>query len=95
MEITEGSIICRKINLVFNKLDDEVVMLSMENNEYYGLNIIGSRIWELIEKPILFTSLIDQLISEFDVEQIVCEKDTREFLNKLDANGLIEITTKN
>jgi len=43
MEITEGSIICRKINLVFNKLDDEVVMLSMENNEYYGLNIIGSR----------------------------------------------------
>jgi hypothetical protein len=91
MNINLRSTISRNPSMVFNKIDDEVVMLSIENNEYYGLNAIGSRIWESIAQPIVFSALVDQLLAEFDVNREQCEHDVIEFLTKLDEKKLIVI----
>lgn len=56
-------------------------MMSIENGEYYGLDDIGSRIWELI----------DTLLERFDVDRETCERDVLKFLNELDEDKILEV----
>ncbi|HEY4785221.1 MAG TPA: lasso peptide biosynthesis PqqD family chaperone [Bacteroidales bacterium] len=90
-EITLQTTVRRNTNMVTSKIDDEIVMMSVENGEYYGLDPVGSRIWELIEKPIQIADLITTLMDEFEVERENCERDTFEFLKELNTKRLLEI----
>lgn len=91
MKITDKTLIKRKADIVFSKMDNEVVMLSIEKGEYYGLDEIGTRIWEVIEHEISFLSLIDLLKDEFDVAEDICKKDTMSFLAELNKKNLLLI----
>ncbi len=51
-KISTETIITQIEEIVASDIDGETVMMSIENGEYYGLDDIGSRIWELIEKPV-------------------------------------------
>jgi hypothetical protein len=44
--------IVRSPDQVSGDLDGKVVLLSIENGEYYNMNEVGSRIWALLEKLI-------------------------------------------
>jgi hypothetical protein len=55
-------------------------MLSLKNGEYYGLDSVGTRIWELLEEEIQFSDIIIRLMNEFDVEEHLCVADTKEYL---------------
>jgi hypothetical protein len=90
--ITPQSVIRRSKNLLFNEIDGEVVMLSIENSEYYGMDKIGSRIWELIENPVSVNELIGTLMDEYEVTREQCTNDTTEFLEQLAEKKLISIT---
>ena len=81
----------RNPGMIASNLDGEIVMMSVENGEYYGLDEIGSRIWELIEKPIVIVKLIQSLMVEFEVERQQCEEDTLEFLADLFSRNLINL----
>ena len=73
-EISTEIIISQIEEIVASDIDGEIVMMSIENGEYYGLDEIGSRIWELIEKPVKVSNLIDTLLERFDVDRETCEK---------------------
>jgi hypothetical protein len=90
-EITISSIVKRSTGLVSSNLDGELVMMSIENGEYYGLDAVGTRIWELIEKPISIERLIHILTEEFDITPGQCESDVMEFLQSLNDKYLIII----
>lgn len=88
-KITPNTTIKRNPELVETKMDGETVMMSINSGEYFGLDPVGSRIWELIENPIPIDQLIDKLIDEFDVSRDECEIDTLEFLNQLQEKKLL------
>ena len=90
-EINTESIIERRKGVVFNKLDDELVMMSIANGEYYGLDSIGTRIWEIIEKETSVANIIQVLCDEYDVNPEQCNIDTMSFLNILLEKKLINI----
>lgn len=83
----------RNSEMVASKMDGEIVMMSIDNGEYYGLDPVGSRIWELIEKPTLVNALIDNLLGEFEVSREQCEEDTFAFLNQLLEKKLLLIVS--
>lgn len=90
IEITD--IYVRNGDQVTAKVDDEVVMMSMQQGEYYGLDSIGSRIWELFAKPNSVENIIGTLMQEYDVDRKTCEKDVQEFIQKLVDKGLLKIS---
>jgi hypothetical protein len=90
-EIDDNTIVRRHSNLVFSKIDDEVIMMSIKKGEYYGLDNIGSRVWEIIEKPIAFKKLIDILRNEFEVSEELCRSDVMSFLEELVYKELVVI----
>jgi len=88
-EITPETILQRKGDLLFNQIDGEVVMLSIENSEYYGMDKVGSRIWELLEQPMNFKELVNKLMEEYEVSEQQCSQDTLTFIKKLQDKNLI------
>jgi hypothetical protein len=84
-----NDIIRRDPSINFSEIDGEVVMLSMKNSEYYGLDDTGSEIWRQIEEPVRVCDLIQKLLAVFDVEAADCENDTLEFVNELYKKDLI------
>jgi hypothetical protein len=90
-EITPDTILQRKSDLLFNQIDGEVVMLSIENSEYYGMDKVGSRIWELLEQPVSFKELLGKLMQEYEVSEKQCTEDILAFLKKLEDKELVLI----
>ena len=89
MKITLKSKVQRNPEMVSGNMDGEIVMLSVQRGEYFGLDKVGSRIWELIEHPILVIRLKSVLLEEYEVEESTCEKDLIEFLEDLEKKGLL------
>lgn len=89
MEIGPDTVLQRRNDLLFNEIDGEVVMLSVENSEYYGMDKVGSRIWELIQHPITLKDLVYKLMGEYEINEEQCISDTISFLNKLNNKKLL------
>jgi hypothetical protein len=85
------SIIVQATGFIAADLDGEKAMLSVEKGKYYGLNSIGSRIWDLIDRPVSVKEIIATLIEEYDVAENTCHGDVCIFLNKIYDEGLIAI----
>ena len=81
----------RNEGIVQAQIDGETVMMSIENGEYYGLDTIASRIWELIEKPLTIQELNEQLQNEYDVSPEQCQSDVDKFLGEMVENKIITI----
>lgn len=77
--------------LVATEVDGEVVMLSIENGKYYGLDKIGSQVWNLIAEPKQVKDLVDILTDEYDIDREICLLDILELLYRLYDEGLIRI----
>ena len=93
--IDSKTIVKRNPELVSSNLDGETVMMSVESGEYFGLDSVGSRIWELIENPIEVDRVIELLLEEFEVSREECEVDTYDFLNQLlDKKLLVVMSLK-
>jgi len=90
-EITTESVISQIEEIVASNIDGETVMMSVENGKYYGLDDTGSRIWELIERPVRVSDLIDRLLERFDVDRETCEKDVLKFLSELNDDRIVAV----
>lgn len=89
INIGPDTIIQRNPDLLYNEIDREVVMLSIENSEYYGMDQVGSRIWEILEKPVSLKQLISSLTEEYEVNDQQCAEDIQNFLQGLVRKNLI------
>jgi hypothetical protein len=72
-------------------LRDEAAVLNLASGTYYGLDSVGARIWDLIERPKTLGELHDALVSEYDVSPDACRQDIERFVADLARAGLVEI----
>ncbi len=91
MNIAESSVIKRNTSLLTTAMDNELVMMSMDKGEYYGLNSIATTIWLFLEQPLSLTELINRLVEEYEVDRETCMKDVIPFLEELSQRNVIEI----
>jgi len=74
-------------------LGEESAILNLQNSMYYGLDSVGARVWGLLREPRRVEDLRDVLVSEYEVESVRCERDLLALLEKMRAEGLIEVQT--
>ena len=72
-------------------LAGEAVILSLTSGQYFGLNEIGARIWNLIQGPKTVCSVLEALLQEYDVTPDQLEGDLLALLEEMAINGLIEV----
>ena len=87
--ISTDTVVRRIEEVIAGDIDGEIVMMSVENGKYYGLDDIGSVIWKLVEAPVKVSDVIDTLLERFDVDRETCEKDVLKFLNDLNEDKIL------
>lgn len=90
-QISLSSMISRSGNQVSTELDDETVLMSIEQGQYFSMDGILSKIWTLVETPVKVSALCDALLEEYEVEREQCEKDVLDVLKELADEELIQI----
>ena len=93
--LSTATVVARSDGFVEAEIDNEVVALSVERGTCYGLNQVGSRIWNLLASPARIGDLCETLHAEYKVEPAVCERQVLDLLEELRAEGLIAILEKN
>ena len=89
--IHSGSIVQRARNILFSKLDDEMLAVDGEGGYCYSLNKSAGRVWELLAAPISVESVCELLCKDFDVDHETCERDVIELLQHLCEDGLVSV----
>ena len=89
--MNENLSVVQSTDVLVTKVDGETMMVRIKNRMYYGLDDVGSRIWELMTTPLQVSQVIDTLMEEYDVEREKCQGNTLDLLNQLYEEGLITI----
>ena len=90
-----SALIQRSERQVSCPLRDEAAILNMATGMYYGLDAVGARIWQRIERPASFGEVSAALLSEYDVAPASAEQDLDRFVHELAAAGLVDIKIQN
>jgi hypothetical protein len=90
-KITMSSVVVATQEQVGSRLGEEAVILSLKNSTYYGLNEVGSTIWEMVKEPTAVSVIRDALCAQYEVDPDQCEQDLISLLGELAGQGLIEI----
>lgn len=70
-------------------VDGETVMFSQDQGSYFGLDEIGTRVWQLLEEPRSIDDVCAALRDEFEVDAETCQRDVGALVEQLREAQLI------
>ncbi|MDT0631226.1 PqqD family protein [Rubrivirga sp. S365] len=71
-------------------LGGESVLLDPVSGRYFGLNEVGTRIFELLSEPRSVSDLVDLLVQEYEVAPAQLRADVEQFVGEMMSRGLVE-----
>jgi len=89
--INPDTLLIRDDSPITADMNGEIVMMSLERDNYYGLGDTGSRIWILLEAPQTPKQLCVALSQVYQVDPITCQMDIQPFLLHLMQENLIKL----
>ena len=78
-------------DVVFRELDGEAVLLNLESGIYFGLDPVGTRIWQLVEEHRALRRVLEALLAEYEASAAVLEADLVRFVEQLRGKGLLTV----
>jgi coenzyme PQQ synthesis protein D (PqqD) len=78
-------------HVMVRRLGDECVILDMANGTYFGLDAIGSRIWQLLSETGSSVEIGEQLAREYEISPQQAAVDLARLIEELAANGLVTV----
>ena len=78
-------------DVLVSQLDGESVLLKLKSECYFGLDEIGTRIWDLLLSSDSIEHACETVLSEFDIDPAQFRADLTELLDSLVQQGLIEV----
>jgi hypothetical protein len=91
MTIEPGTVVVRTAGLLSAAVDDEIVILNPERDNYVGLDAIGRVVWDLIEQPHEVAELCRKLSRDFDTTPDQVAADVLPFLAELTGEGIARV----
>lgn len=79
----------RRDDVLFSDIGDDIVALSVERGQCYGMEKVTAVVWELLVKPLTLDDLCAQLIDLYEVERGQCRAEVSRLLDQLQREGLI------
>jgi hypothetical protein len=75
--------------ILFQKLGKEAVILQLESEMYFGLDEVGTRIWEVLKQEGSTEKALSILLEEYNVEEEVLRKDIEELIEELKKKKIL------
>jgi hypothetical protein len=77
---------------LFQELEGEAVLLNLQSERYYGLDDVGTRMWQLLAENGDVGAALTQLLREYDVDAAQLESDLAALIGRLAEAGLLSVT---
>lgn len=87
--LTEDSRLRPADGVLSRILGGEAVLVSLGSGEYFGLNAVGTRIWELVGETGRVGDVVQALEDEYDVAAEQAREETLALLAELLERGLV------
>ena len=81
----------RKDDILRQDADETVVLLNLKDGQYYALNEVGGRVWELCDGSRTLNDIVTSLCSEYDAPRETLEADVVEILEELTGADLVNV----
>ena len=78
-------------DVVFQELEGEAVLLNPKTGIYFGLDPVGTRIWNFLQGDALLSNVVAALCDEFDVAEARCAEDVLHLVAEMEKNSLVTI----
>jgi hypothetical protein len=76
--------------VVFRSIGGEAVLLHLDRGVYFGLDPIGSRVWDALVEHGCARPVLAAVVEEYEVTEEALVGDVTRLLDELADNGLIE-----
>lgn len=80
-------------DVLLRELDGEAIILDLNSERYYGLDEVGTRMWELLVTSDSIADAYEALVTEYEVNPSQLHQDMHDLLTELIDSGLITLET--
>jgi len=80
-------------DVISQEVSGETVLLDLESENYFGLDEVGTRIWQLIKETNDLSVIFDTLLEEYEVTEERLQQDLTVLLTEIEGLGLITLKT--
>jgi len=79
-------------DVLFQELQGEAVVLNLKSGVYFGLDPVGTRIWQLFAAHELLSEIVPTIVAEYDVTEDRCSADLLALVADLERQGLVAVS---
>jgi len=78
-------------DVISQEVSGETVLLDLESENYFGLDEVGTRIWQLIKETDDLEAIFRTLLAEYDVSEERLQGDLDTLLGEIAGLGLVKL----
>jgi hypothetical protein len=78
-------------SISFSVVGQDAFLLNTKTNQYFALEEVGARLWELLKDGSQLRESYQTLLNEYEVASDQLEQDVLELIGTLLENGLVEL----
>ena len=79
--------------VIFRELEGTAILLHVENGHYFGLDEVGSHMWNTLTTADSLQAAYEDLLEQYDVKPDVLRHDLGEFIQELVDQDLLAIVS--
>jgi coenzyme PQQ synthesis protein D (PqqD) len=78
-------------SVIYRDVSGEIVLLNLQSGVYYGLDPVGSRMWQLLMEQRPLDDVCSVMLEEYDVAAEVLRADLCRLVDELSSKGLVTL----
>ncbi len=78
-------------SVLFQQINNECVLLDMDSEQYFGLDDVGARMWQVLSEDGDTEKAVTVLLAEYDTDEKTLRQDLITLLSELGNQKLISI----
>jgi hypothetical protein len=87
--INQSSVPGRRDRVIVQQVEGQTVLLDIASGEYFALNEVGGRVWELCDGTRTVAEMVEVLCAEYDAPETTVLSDACELLEGLAGAGVV------
>ena len=78
-------------DVISQEVSGETVLLDLESENYFGLDEVGTRVWQLIQVSGDLENVFNTLLDEYEVSPERLQQDLDKLLTEINGLGLVTL----
>jgi hypothetical protein len=94
MTVSSADRVVASPDVLVRAVGDETVLLNLATEIYFGMDPVGTRMWQLLIESDSIASARDALLAEYEVDSDALQRDLEAFIGELVAQKLVSLAPR-